>query len=317
VHEEDILSAVLHEFPDSEVGEPFPPELLEREDPVDLEAVGMFLAPGDPDTPAVDEHPEDPVGSRVGLLLAVVFPDGFRERELVFFQFTGDGRHGEDSVWVNNPALSGNSKTNRYIFYPLIKAVERGMAVGKSWGAVVLIMTIVSLMSAGCSSLPGLQGQGGTPQGSGISDITPRNEFRQVSLDEAIGALNGTGTPGSVHIYYIRGEGVDINGSARTWTIGTIRQANPFFFVFSAKGSEVVNLSYPLPAQEIPINAIMSPGDLFSQHRLLIQDVTNNGKISLDNLEIRKGAYTLEVRSGNTTKMYLFDPVTGKDLAQE
>lgn len=191
------------------------------------------------------------------------------------------------------------------------------MAVGKFWGAMVLLVTILALMSAGCSSVPGLQGPGSTPQGSGITDITPRDEFRQVSLDEAIGALNETGTPGPVHIYYIRGEGVDINGSARSWTIGAIRQTKPLFFVFSAKGSEVVNLSYPLPAQEIPVNSIMSPADLFSQHRLLVQDITNGGKIFLDNLEIRKGVYTLEVKSGNTTKMYLFDSLTGKDLAQE
>jgi hypothetical protein len=84
VHEEDILPAVLHELPDREFGEPFPPELLEREDPVDLEAVGMFLAPGDPDAAAVLEHPEYPVGDRVCLLLAIMFPDGFGERELIF-----------------------------------------------------------------------------------------------------------------------------------------------------------------------------------------------------------------------------------------
>jgi len=102
VHEEDVLPAVLHELPDRQVGEPFPPELLEGEDPVDLEAVGMFLAPGDPGASAVDDHRKYPVGDRVGLLLAVVFPDGFGERELLFLQLTGDGRHREDSVWLNN-----------------------------------------------------------------------------------------------------------------------------------------------------------------------------------------------------------------------
>jgi len=38
----------------------------------------LVPAPGDPDAGAVDEYP---VGGRVGLLLALVFPDGFGERD--------------------------------------------------------------------------------------------------------------------------------------------------------------------------------------------------------------------------------------------
>jgi hypothetical protein len=191
------------------------------------------------------------------------------------------------------------------------------MAVGKYLGAGVLFVVVLALISAGCSSVPGMKSAESGPQGPGISDITPRDEFRQVSLAEAIEALNGSDTKGPVHIYYVRGESVDINGTARTWTIGAIRETQPLFFVFSAKGPEVVNLSNAMTAQEIPMKTTMTPAELFRQHRLLIQDITNGGRISIDSLELRKGIYTLEVKSGNTTKMYLFDSVTGKDLIQE
>jgi hypothetical protein len=49
VHVEHFFPAVLHEFPDREVCISFPTELPG--------AVGMFLAPGDPDTPAVLQRP--------------------------------------------------------------------------------------------------------------------------------------------------------------------------------------------------------------------------------------------------------------------
>jgi hypothetical protein len=213
--------------------------------------------------------------------------------------------------------LCGNSKTNRYIFYPLIKAVERGMAVRKFRGVVVLIVTILALMSAGCSSIPVLQGQGGTPQGPGIADITPRDEFRQVSLDEAIHALNETGTPGPVHIYYIRGEGVDVNGTAKAWEIGARRDSNVFFFVYDGKGSQTIEWKGAIPGQEIDSRKIMQPEQIFGSRRLLIQDLTNGGKNTVDELYLHNGVYTLTVRTGNGTKEYRFDALTGKSLASD
>lgn len=195
------------------------------------------------------------------------------------------------------------------------------MAVGKCVGAGILLLMMIALISAGCSSVPE-KGEEIGPQSPGFTDITLRDEFQQVSLTEAIDALNESGnmdagSAAPAQIYYIRGESVDINGSARIWTIGAKRETQPFFFVFSAKGSEVVNGSYALSAHEIPIKSTITPADLFRQNQFIILNVTNGGKTSIDNLELQMGIYTLEVKSGNTTKMYQFDSVTGKDLIQE
>jgi hypothetical protein len=194
------------------------------------------------------------------------------------------------------------------------------MAVGKYVGAGILFMMILALISAGCSSILGTKGGESVPQGPGFSDITPRDDARSLSLAEAIDELRGVNSKWSgnqslpVNIYYVRGESLDVNGTAQAWTIGAQRDSETFFSVYDGEGSEIIDWNTRLPGQEIDFSKIVPPEDLFAQNRLLIQDVTSGGKITINELELQGNVYTMRVQSGKGTKIFLFDAFTGKKI---
>ena len=91
VHVEHLVPARVDQRLHNKPGKATPTELFKGEDAVDLVPVLVQAAPGNCGEPPVDECAENPVLCRVGLLLVIVVPDLFYEREFGVGKFTGKG----------------------------------------------------------------------------------------------------------------------------------------------------------------------------------------------------------------------------------
>ena len=94
VHVEHLVPARVDQGLHHEPGKTAPTELFKGEDPVDLMPVLVQPAPGNRGEPPVDKCAENPVLSKVGLLLVIVVPDFFNEGEFGVGKFTGQGGWG-------------------------------------------------------------------------------------------------------------------------------------------------------------------------------------------------------------------------------
>ena len=91
MHVEHLMPACIDQRLHHEPGQATPTELFKGEDPVYLVPVLVQPAPGNGSEPPVDKCAENPVLFNVGLLLVIVVPDFFNEREFVVGKFTGQG----------------------------------------------------------------------------------------------------------------------------------------------------------------------------------------------------------------------------------
>lgn len=175
------------------------------------------------------------------------------------------------------------------------------MEAGKLLGLFALC--IVSLIiCSGCTT-------SGTEQNPG----SPQDVAAKVSFQQAFDALK-LSAPSS-HIYYIKGDSLQSDATAKEWSFGVIQGNDTFFFVYNGYGGSEIALPGKLPAQELIPGQFMQPKDLFKNHSLLINDLTNGGSRDIDELELRDGVYTLSQKFGTELKDYKFDAGTGKEIS--
>ncbi len=185
--------------------------------------------------------------------------------------------------------------------------------------AFLSVLMILALLCSGCITS---RENSGSPQGEGITDITPRDEQERIPLSGALAALEGSDlarvqdSP-PIHIHYIRGESVDGNGTSQGWIIGVLKGNKPFYFVYTGSGQQIMDCNNDLPSQEIIPEKILSPDALFRQRPLLIQDLTDGGRREIDSLEVRDGSYIMTSLSEGKVRVFYFDMISGIEMKQE
>lgn len=148
------------------------------------------------------------------------------------------------------------------------------------------------------------------PVGEAFKDVT-EEPSRYVSLDEAIGELNLTHKESST-IHYIRGQNVDSNGWAKEWIIGVKQKPiTNYFFTYSGQGSSEVSWKSWMPENELNLNNILSPDELFKNHSSTLLPYYENGNFSHANLEIIDKEYRIEFNIGESQVTLCFDSQTG------
>lgn len=149
-----------------------------------------------------------------------------------------------------------------------------------------------------------------SPNGEVFRDVT-KEPNRYISLDEAIGQLNFTHKEYSA-IHYICGQNVDSNGWAQEWIIGVKQKPiTNYFFVYTDQGSSVVPWKSWIPVNEIFMNEILTPDELFKIHSSKLLPYFENGNISNTNLEIIDKEYHIIFESSESQVTLCFDSQTG------
>jgi len=140
----------------------------------------------------------------------------------------------------------------------------------------------------------------------------------EISLEQAIGTMIALDDIEAIvpprQIYYVKGTGITINGTAEEWALGVKQGNETFFFVFNKWGQSKVPWTGPLPEEEIIIDHFLYPDELFKDRPLLIQDLTEGGTRRIDELELRSGVYTLTIRTDTGLKEHRFYARTGIEL---
>jgi len=141
------------------------------------------------------------------------------------------------------------------------------------------------------------------PQVLSFKDVTA--QLAGVVLDG--GYSSAVNASPEKEILYVRGNNLDNNGQARSWTF-VVRHANRTSIVtFDQKGMNLAAWKGEFPQKEIRLDSIILPEDLFLKNR---DAITGDNRAGSRDLVLAMDRYTLTT-SGTTNRVLVFDAKTG------
>ncbi|MFA5103170.1 MAG: hypothetical protein WC525_08455 [Candidatus Thermoplasmatota archaeon] len=148
-----------------------------------------------------------------------------------------------------------------------------------------------------------------SPIGEGFKDVTTE-PLHSISMNEAISELNSTQME-PYHVHYVRGEKVDSNGLAQRWIFGIKQKTVNNFFIYDGSGITSLPWKSWMPVNEILVNEVLTPDDLFAMHTSKLLPYFENGNFSHTQLEIIDKEYHIIFESGESQVTLCFDSKTG------
>ena len=118
-------------------------------------------------------------------------------------------------------------------------------------------------------------------------------------------------------IYYILGRDVDDSGNAMSWVFGVNNGMGDRMLIYEKSGWTVFpNSKSTLPSEEILIDRIVPPTNLVTSNKEIIARTLSSTIPDRKDLELQEGIYKLNVYSGNSGKVIMFNATTGALIAQ-
>jgi len=117
-------------------------------------------------------------------------------------------------------------------------------------------------------------------------------------------------------IFYIIGIDVDESGNARNWIFAVRRTSETEMLAYDGKNWVTIPWSAPLDLEEITVDSIISPAQLFSRNAAVIVRSPPPADPERRELELKQGIYTLTITSGSTSRVLAFNATTGELIAQ-
>ena len=176
---------------------------------------------------------------------------------------------------------------------------------------LLILIIIMTIFLAGCSSL--------TPDiDLNRSQANNDAEIQKISLNTAIALLNSDdglrmGRQPGYTIHNIIGRDITQDGQASIWII-SVNSSESFYFIYSDGHITTMKWEEPYKDHTINLTRILTPDRLFEKQEILISNLTSNGKMTLDELELRNGIYFLRGYQPGNIWEYTFDSTTGKQL---
>ena len=172
---------------------------------------------------------------------------------------------------------------------------------------------IVLILCSACTFLP----SGETKEG-GLTQVTIPVETSRISFEEAKQKLEEYRiheTANEKTVYYIIAKDVDESGNATSWVFGINQGAEARLLVYDRTGWTVFPWSTRVP-EEIALDHVISPNTLFKQNNAVIITSPSPAGSDRRDLELKEGAYTLTIYSGNTNRILTFNATTGALISQ-
>ncbi|MFA4860115.1 hypothetical protein [Methanoregula sp.] len=130
-------------------------------------------------------------------------------------------------------------------------------------------------------------------------------QLARVVLD--VGDGSAVNASSDKEILYVRGNNLDNNGQARSWTF-VVRHANRTSIVtVDQKGLNLAAWNGEFRQKEIRLDSIILPEDLFLKNR---DAITGDNRTGSRDLVLSMDRYTLTT-SGTTNRVLVFDAKTG------
>ena len=203
--------------------------------------------------------------------------------------------------------------TNIYICCYPNKPLRKNMHKSIPIVFAILVLFVLSLCSACVTQTSPNQT---SQQNNGLSLITPEEDNSHISFEEAkaklieyrLYELNEPGAANSV--YYMRSKEVDESGNATGWTFGIHNGNKTEFLVYDLTGLTTI-ANATLPSEEIVLDNVVSPGNLFNQNKAVISGNPPTAIPERRDVELQRGIYKLTISSGNTARILTFNATTG------
>jgi len=179
---------------------------------------------------------------------------------------------------------------------------------------IIAFFIAATVLIMGCSSTAP---QSQENQSTSLT-INTSDESSATSFDDAVyslrnvdfGPVTGNSTDLTSHILIVQGSRLTPVGDAANWLFFVERANKTYVVNFNKNGNSVSPWGGKVPDEEIMVDLIIHPVDLFRNNRDLI--FTSSSAISeTRDLTLSKGNYTLSVASENGTRVMVFDATTG------
>lgn len=191
----------------------------------------------------------------------------------------------------------------------------------KSAGLLALLLILLSLHTGCISFGPAPKGDQGSLKsvqtgGGSIQDITSRS-VPTGSLADTITTLpaalqeGSTGVNGMT-ITKIWGYGVDSGGLARTWVLGMWEGGKATLITRSEGEWKVLDLPITLPRDEVKIQELISPQDLYLRNVNTIGREMNRLKVGESDITLDRDTYQVTIHSEMESTTLSFNAKTGE-----
>ncbi len=156
------------------------------------------------------------------------------------------------------------------------------------------------------------------PKDVGISPISQTTDSPFISFEDARQNLliyrhdSTNGSAAVETIYTIHGTNVNMSGDAESWIFGVRISGITELLVYQQGGWIQIPWNASLPADQIDIDRIVSPGRLFSQNSAVILGNPPHTIPERRDLDLTQGIYTLTIMSDNATRILEFNATMGE-----
>jgi hypothetical protein len=182
--------------------------------------------------------------------------------------------------------------------------------------AIFVISALVALVLCSACVFPSFEEQ--KIQDGGPVQVAVPVESSRISFDVALQNLknyqedSSKGSESVKRIYYILAKDVDGSGNAISWVFGVNYGTGNKLLIYEKNGWTIFSKSNTtLPSNEIDVDRIISPTNLFSNNKDTILSIASSANPEMRDLELQQGNYTLTLYTGNTTKILAFNAYTG------
>ncbi|UUX93601.1 hypothetical protein [Methanoplanus endosymbiosus] len=201
-----------------------------------------------------------------------------------------------------------------------------GVVLMKCLSFLVLLIIVSLVLLSGClgegpgSSLP----EEGTPvsdnsesfglfnetSGSDLSDSN-RMDLSYAFMSLMLSVSDGYLTGDNYSLRIIRGTNADIYGNCDAWVVGAVRDGEDILLKYTLSGWSEEPWPGVLRGDDINIDEIISPSELFENNSLLISGIIDNSVDPHMDLEISSGYYRILINDGGVLTALKFDSKTG------
>ncbi|MFA4877287.1 MAG: hypothetical protein WC586_07725 [Methanoregula sp.] len=149
---------------------------------------------------------------------------------------------------------------------------------------------------------------------AGLSQIPPREISPFISFEEVkqkfrdYHGINRSAE--KIPVYYLLSRDVDGSGDAGSWLFGVRQNNGTQLLVYDRTGWKINPWNATLPSEEIVMDAVVSPGTLFTRNKEIIFNASSSVADYRD-LLLKQGKYTLTIHSGSKTRTLIFNATTG------
>ena len=157
-----------------------------------------------------------------------------------------------------------------------------------------------------------------TPAEGGIKDSTIYSFENEATFEKAINQLERQVARGEIEgentsVRQVNGVDLNISAYARSWIIGRETGKGSSLLIYNPReGWREEPWMVPLPEEEINLDEIVSPTELYAQNERVIGDAMAAANVSKSDLELSGMNYTVIIRSSTNISTLSFYADTGE-----